>query len=158
MMMMITTYLSFSYHQSLITIIIIIISLLLLLLLILSLLSLLLLLLCSGLRWRPCARGRATPGPNSQPGSQVSAHNFAICFLLEIPLRGFPFQIRFSETYRIPKNSTNICFQRISFEKEIPSGGSQAGNMSQTSCPKAARQEKSPVSDRVGPNISFPQK
>ena len=65
----------------------------------------------------------------------VSESNFAICFLLEIPLRGLPFQMGFFVNYRIPKNNTTIRFQRTSFEKEIPSGGSQAGNISQTSCP-----------------------
>ena len=69
----------------------------------------------------------------------VSESNFAICFLLEIPLGGFPFQMKFSEQYRIPKNDTNLIVKRISFEKEIPSGGSKAGNISQTSCPIVPR-------------------
>ena len=29
--------------------------------------------------------------------------NFAMCFLLDIPLRGYPFQMKFSETWRILK-------------------------------------------------------
>ena len=58
-----------------------------------------------------------------------------ICFLIEIPLREFPFQMEFSEKHGIPNNNTNRIVQRIPFEKEIPSGGSQAGNMLQTSCP-----------------------
>ena len=64
--------------------------------------------------------------------------NFAICFLLEIPMTGFPFQMRLFEKYRIPKNYTNTVFQRISFEKDIPSWGSQAANLSQTSHPIAS--------------------
>ena len=48
--------------------------------------------------------------------------NFAICLQLEIPLRGFLFQMTFSETHRKPKSITNHIVQRISFEKEIPSG------------------------------------
>ena len=63
-----------------------------------------------------------------------SENNFAICFLLEIPLRGFPFHRAIFQTYIIHKHDTSY-FQRISFEKESPSWGSQAGNISQTSCP-----------------------
>ena len=37
----------------------------------------------------------------------LSDNNFAICFLLEIPLRGFPFQMKFVETYIILNNNTN---------------------------------------------------
>ena len=59
----------------------------------------------------------------------LSENNFAICFLLEIPLRGFPFQVKFYEQCRVPKH---IIVQRISFEKEVPSWGSQAGDISQT--------------------------
>ena len=58
-----------------------------------------------------------------------SENNFAIRFLLEIPLRGFSFQMNCSKEYRVPKNSTNNMFQRISFEEEISSWGSQAENM-----------------------------
>ena len=43
--------------------------------------------------------------------------------------------MKLHEKYRIHKNNTNLIVQRISFEKEIPSGGSQAGDISQTSCP-----------------------
>ena len=51
--------------------------------------------------------------------------------------------MRFSETYNITKHNKQtqqtitiyIISQTISFEKEIPSWGSQAGNISQTSCP-----------------------
>ena len=57
----------------------------------------------------------------------VSENNFAICFPLEIPLRGLPFQIHFYDKCRITQNNTNLVFQRISFEKEIPSWGSRAG-------------------------------
>ena len=61
-------------------------------------------------------------------------NDFAICFLLEIPLWGFPFQIKTSgNTECLNKNNTSLIVQRISFEKEIPSGGSQAGDISQTS-------------------------
>ena len=35
--------------------------------------------------------------------------------------RGFPFHMKLYDKYRIPKNNTNIIFQWISFEKEIPS-------------------------------------
>ena len=38
--------------------------------------------------------------------------------------------------------NTSLIFQRISFEKEIPSGESQAGSMSQTSCPVLASPRK----------------
>ena len=59
---------------------------------------------------------------------------FAIRFLLEIPPRGFPFQMKFYDKCRIRlNNNTNLNVQRILFEKEIPSGASQAGNISQTS-------------------------
>ena len=56
----------------------------------------------------------------------------AVCLLLEIPLRGFYFHVKFSEKYGIPKNNTtHTCFQRTSFEKEIPLRGI-AGNTSQS--------------------------
>ena len=46
---------------------------------------------------------------------QVSENNFSICFLLEISLRGFPFQISCSfDKYRTPKHNTNHIFQRTS--------------------------------------------
>ena len=64
-----------------------------------------------------------------------SENIFAIFFLLEIPLRGFPFQMISLFDYRVPKNNPNIMLQRISFEEETPSGGSLAGNISQTSSP-----------------------
>ena len=67
--------------------------------------------------------------------SLYSENNFAIWFLLEIPMRGFPFQMKSFEKCRMPKNNTNSCFQRISFEKEILSRESKAGNISQTPCP-----------------------
>ena len=43
----------------------------------------------------------------------------------------------FTWTHIIPNNNTsyNIMFQRILSEKEIPSWGSQAGSISQASCP-----------------------
>ena len=63
-----------------------------------------------------------------------SESNFATCFLLEIHMRGFPFRRKLSGKYIIPQNNTNLLVQRISFEKEVPSGGSQVGNISQTSC------------------------
>ena len=69
----------------------------------------------------------------------TSENSFAICFLLEIPLRGFPFRMKLSWKYRIPEHSINLICQRISCEKEIPSGGSQAGNLSQTSRPRWCR-------------------
>ena len=53
----------------------------------------------------------------------LSESNFAICLPLEIPLRGFPLHMIFSEKYRIPNNSTNVCFQRISFENGNPLRG-----------------------------------
>ena len=74
------------------------------------------------------------PSAACRPDHQ-SWSSFAKCFLHEISLRGSPFQMNFFETYRIPKNNTHLIFQRNSFEKEIPSGGSQAGNISQISCP-----------------------
>ena len=44
--------------------------------------------------------------------------------------------LRYVSCLRLPKHNTNhIYHQRISFENEIPSWGSQAGNISQTSCP-----------------------
>ena len=42
------------------------------------------------------------------------------------------------QSYRIPNNNTKHIAQRISCEKDIPSGGSRAGSISQTSCPTAA--------------------
>ena len=44
---------------------------------------------------------------------------FAICFLLEVPIRGFPFQMESFEKCRVAKNRCFIA-QRISLEKEIP--------------------------------------
>ena len=38
----------------------------------------------------------------------VPENNFEICFLLEIPLRGFPFQSTIYETYRMPNNNTYL--------------------------------------------------
>ena len=59
-----------------------------------------------------------------QPGMKwPSENNFAICFLLEIPVRGFPFQVKLSDKYRIPKNNTNIICQRIYFGKGNPLRG-----------------------------------
>ena len=48
----------------------------------------------------------------------------------------FPFQMKLYEQFRITKQRHNNCFPQISFQKDIPSGGSQAGNMSQISCPR----------------------
>ena len=39
-----------------------------------------------------------------------SENNFAICFPLEIPPRGFPLQMEFSEQYRTPKNQHTYYF------------------------------------------------
>ena len=69
---------------------------------------------------------------------ELSENNFAICFLLEIPPRRFPSQIKFYDQCSITRHSTNFIVQRISFEKGIPWGGCQAGHISQTSCPKIA--------------------
>ena len=38
-------------------------------------------------------------------------------------------------TYRVSKQHKSCFSKDFTFEKEIPSGGSQAGNISQTSCP-----------------------
>ena len=48
-----------------------------------------------------------------------SLNNFAIRFLLEIPLRGFPFQRKLHQTCIITKNNTTIICQRISTKSEI---------------------------------------
>ena len=58
-----------------------------------------------------------------------------ICFLLEIHLGGFPFLFGLIDNYRILKCGAYLVFRKISFEKEAPSWGSQAGNISQTSRP-----------------------
>ena len=50
--------------------------------------------------------------------------------------RGFPFQMELLGKHRTPTHNTILHFRRISFEKEIPSGGSRAGDISQTSCPR----------------------
>ena len=47
-------------------------------------------------------------------------NSFAICFLAEIPLRGFPFRVELSDNYGIHTDNTRLIVQRISFEKEIP--------------------------------------
>ena len=79
----------------------------------------------------------------TREAGESSKSNFATRFLPEIPLKGFPFRMEFSKKCRILKNNTNLIAQRISFEKEIPSGGFQAGNISQTSRPKSS-EEPSP--------------
>ena len=43
--------------------------------------------------------------------------------------------MKLCKTYRTHKDSTNIMFQTTSFEKEIPSWESGAGNIPQTPCP-----------------------
>ena len=59
-----------------------------------------------------------------------SENNFAIRFLLETPIRGFPIQIKFFDRCRVPTNNTNHIFQRTScFNMEIPSYESQAGDI-----------------------------
>ena len=74
-------------------------------------------------------------GPREDRGSEVGQeNNFATYFLLEIPLRGFPFQRKIVENYRLPKHITNLNFRRISFEKEIPSRGSRAGSIFRKHC------------------------
>ena len=118
------------------------------------------------------ARGLAITNDGSQQRKSTnSENNFAICFLLEIPLRGFPFQMKLYDKYRIPKHNkdfnifhlkrkspqgslkqeTYLIFQRTSFEKEIPSGKSQAGNISQTSCPT----NRSPAHRPAGRPVSL---
>ena len=64
----------------------------------------------------PRGSGSSTPTDRWPPrpalpllGEQL----FARCFLLEISLRGFPFQMNFSETYRVPNNNTNLISQTI---------------------------------------------
>ena len=37
-----------------------------------------------------------------------AANNFVMCFLLEIPLRGFPFQTKSFDECRMPKNTNNM--------------------------------------------------
>ena len=37
----------------------------------------------------------------------------------------------------MPQNNTNLMFQGFSFQKEVPSRGSRAGDISQTSCPRS---------------------
>ena len=56
----------------------------------------------------------AFPLAGAPPGEPVprrpaSASNFAICLLLEIPLRGFPSKTKFSEDCIIFKNNTSDC-------------------------------------------------
>ena len=58
-----------------------------------------------------------------------SESDFAICLLLEIPLRDLSFHLIVYEKCRTPNNDTDIMSQRLLLEKEIPSGGSQAGDM-----------------------------
>ena len=54
---------------------------------------------------------------------------FATCLPLEIPLRGLPSQMKsFGKIYLCCFCVFRI-FLKSSFEKEIPSGGSQAGNI-----------------------------
>ena len=78
---------------------------------------------------------RATYAGRSRGFCLRSEQNFAISFLLEIPTRGFSFQMGFFDKYLISK-SNNICmFQRIPLEKEVTLKEPQAGTMSQTSCP-----------------------
>ena len=65
-----------------------------------------------------------------------SENNLAICFLPEIPPEGISFSNENIWTIQNTlKQHTNMFVQRSSFEKEIPSGWSQAGYISQTSCP-----------------------
>ena len=65
-----------------------------------------------------------------------SESSFAIRFLLEIPLRGFPSQMRLYEhKQNTLQKHTNLSCRRISFEEEIPEWGSRAGDVSQTSRP-----------------------
>ena len=63
----------------------------------------------------------------ARPALQRSENNLAICFLLEIPLRPSPFQMKVTDKYRMPKTIQLIM---------ICLWGSQAGDTSQTSCPK----------------------
>ena len=56
--------------------------------------------------------------------------------MLEIPLRGFPFQTRSFETEDLCCFYVLCICQRISFEKEMPSGGSLAENGSQSCSPR----------------------
>ena len=52
-----------------------------------------------------------------------SENNIAMCFLLEIPLRGFPIQIRFYDTCRIPKSNTHLlCFNGFHLKRKCPQG------------------------------------
>ena len=106
----------------------------------------------------PLTRGgrplRGTEAPGYGPGELASSEiNFAICFLLEVPLRGFPFQIISFEKCRIIKSNKHMIVQRILLEKEILSGGSQAGNISQTSCPRVrlprTEATRSPISSYI---------
>ena len=53
-----------------------------------------------GLRDRQGHQALGLAAEGERPSSE---NNCSICFLLEIPLRGFPFQIQFSEKYRITK-------------------------------------------------------
>ena len=50
----------------------------------------------------------------------LSENNWAICFLLEIPLRGFPFQMNLHDKCRIPNKNIHLIVQWILFEKESP--------------------------------------
>ena len=49
------------------------------------------------------------------------------------PGDGHSFRSSSRQTCRIPKHDTKLISQRISFEEEIPSGESQAGDVSQAS-------------------------
>ena len=61
------------------------------------------------------------PDPEQAPRARRSENNFAICFLLEIPLRGFPFQMRLYETCRIPKTITRILnFKGLHLKRRCP--------------------------------------
>ena len=64
------------------------------------------------------SEARTCGGAGPEPFSE---RDFAICLLLEIPLRGFPFQMRFSEKCRIHKsNANNDIVQRISLKRKSP--------------------------------------
>ena len=58
-----------------------------------------------------------------------------LCRLLEIPRRGFLFQTKPFDEYRIPKRAQILVVKGFRFEKGIPSQESQVGDISQTSRP-----------------------
>ena len=66
-------------------------------------------------RWSPFEMSLAADGLSLE-------NNFAMCFLLEIPLRGFPLQIELYDKCRIPKNNTHLIFKGFRLKRKSPQG------------------------------------